>query len=212
MEHGFVMHLSEEKRYGLGAAAIELSSAYARQEPLTRLGTPLMQQLTDRLGLSTHLAILRGTDVLYVVEQRAPNSPSLVTDVDVRLPASLTATGRAILQAMPKAQVRALYPNAAAFEQRPGLNGIDSYSKLRAVLNEAKRVGYSLEFEEVTEGFASVGAPVLDHRGWPIAGIAATFKVTSHEPEHALNAYTEVASAVQAAAAILSSRLHGKLR
>src|SRR5690625_1812945 len=92
-EHGFVMHLPDEKRFGLGSAAIELSSAYGRQEPLTRLGMPILASITGTLGMSTHLAILHGTDVLYVIEPRAPGAPSLVTDIDVRLPAYLTATG-----------------------------------------------------------------------------------------------------------------------
>ena len=48
-----------------------------------------------------HLAVLHGRDVLYLVEERAPRRPSLVTDVGVRLPAHLTATGRAMLAALP---------------------------------------------------------------------------------------------------------------
>lgn len=204
-EHGFVMHLVEEKRYGLGVAAVELSSAYARQEPLTRLGIPLLQQLTDRTGLSSHLAVLHGTDVLYLIEQRAPRSPSLVTDVDVRLPASLTATGRAILAALPKAQVRALYPSQNAFEQRPGRpHEIDRYSKLRGVLNETVSRGYSFEKEAITERFSSVGAAVLDHRGWPVAGIAATFENDTETP------LQQIVTQVQQTARLLSARLHGR--
>ena len=61
-------------------------------------------------GHSAHLAVLHGHDLLYVVEERAPGRPSLVTDVGVRLPAHLTASGRAILAALPAAQVRALFP------------------------------------------------------------------------------------------------------
>ena len=33
-DEGFVVHLPEQRRYGLGVAAFELGSAYARQEPL----------------------------------------------------------------------------------------------------------------------------------------------------------------------------------
>ena len=37
---GFVTHLPEERRYGLGVAAFELGSAYTRQEPLQRIARP----------------------------------------------------------------------------------------------------------------------------------------------------------------------------
>ena len=117
-ENGFVLHLAEEQRYGLGIGAFELSSAYSRQEPLSRLGRPVLAALVDAIGESAHLAVLHGRDVLYIVEERAKSRPSLVTDVGVRLPSHLTASGRAILAALPKSQVRALYPNAAAFTSR----------------------------------------------------------------------------------------------
>jgi hypothetical protein len=55
----------------------------------------------DRTNESAHLAVLNGRDVLYVLEERAPGKPPLVTDVGVRLPAQLTASGRAILAAVP---------------------------------------------------------------------------------------------------------------
>ena len=117
-ERGFVVHLPEERRYGLGIAAFELSSGFSRQQPLARLGRPLVAALVDRLGESGHLAVLHGRDVLYLVEERAPRRPSLVTDVGVRLPAHLTATGRAMLAELPPAQLRALYPDRAAFAER----------------------------------------------------------------------------------------------
>ncbi len=49
-----------------------------------------------------------------------PGRPPLVTDVGVRLPAHLTASGRAILAALAPAQVRALFPDRAAFSTRHG--------------------------------------------------------------------------------------------
>src|SRR6478735_2425585 len=97
LEHGFVLHFPEAKRYGLGVATYELSSAFSRQEPLTRLGRPILAGLVDAIGESGHVAVLHGRDVVYIAEERAPRRPRLVTDVGVRLPAHLTASGRALL-------------------------------------------------------------------------------------------------------------------
>ena len=119
-EHGYVVHLPAERRWGLGTAAFELAGGYARQQPLARLGRPLIAALADRAGESAHLAVMTGRDVLYIVEERAPRRPALVSDVGVRLPAHLTATGRAMLAALPREQVRALYPDAASFADRTG--------------------------------------------------------------------------------------------
>ncbi len=64
-----------DRRWGLGTAAFELGGGYARQQPLARLGRPLLAALSDRVGESAHLAVLAGRDVLYIVEERAPRRP-----------------------------------------------------------------------------------------------------------------------------------------
>ena len=81
IEEGFVTHLADEHRYGLGIAAFEVGSGYARQEPLQRLARRPLVALVDRTGHSAHLAVLHGRDVLYVLEERAPRRPPLVSDV-----------------------------------------------------------------------------------------------------------------------------------
>ncbi len=171
---GFVVHLPEDHRYGLGVAAYEVGSGYSRQAPLQRIARRRLSALVDRVGESAHLAVLHGRDVLYVVEERAPRRPSLVTDVGVRLPAHLTASGRAILAALPAPQVRALYPSAEVFVDRHGV-GPRTPSALRRLLAETRRRGYAVEDGEVTPGLSSVAAVVRDHNGHPVAGLAVTF-------------------------------------
>src|SRR6476620_367092 len=173
-EEGFVVHLPEEHRWGLGVAAFEVGSGYSRQEPLQRISRRLLTDLVDRTGHTAHLAVLHGRDVLYVVEERAPGRPPLVTDVGVRLPAHLTASGRAVLAALPPAQVRALYPDADAFVDRHG-TGPRSLSQLRTLLSDTRQRGYAIEEGEVTPGLSSVASAALDHNAHPVAGIALTF-------------------------------------
>jgi DNA-binding IclR family transcriptional regulator len=173
-DEGFVVHLPEERRYGLGVAAFEVGSGYARQEPLQRLARRPLATLVDEVGESAHLAVMHGRDVLYVLEERAPGRPPLVTDVGVRLPAHLTASGRAMLAALPATQVRALYPDRSAFVQRHG-TGPASLSALRVLLAETRQRGWALEDGEVTPGLASVAAVVTDHNDHPVAGVAVTY-------------------------------------
>ncbi|WP_182524898.1 IclR family transcriptional regulator [Nocardioides dongkuii] len=175
VDEGFATHLVEEHRFGLGLAAFEVGSGYARQEPLQRIARRTLAALTDRVGESTHLAVLHGRDVLYVVEERASGRPPLVTDVGVRLPAHLTASGRAILARLPAAQVRALYPDGSAFTDRHGI-GPATPGELRAVLRDARARGWAVEDGEVTPGLASVAAAVLDHNAHPVAAVAVTYQ------------------------------------
>ena len=173
-DQGFVVHLADERRYGLGVAAFELGSAYTRQAPLQRLARQLLVRLVDATGHNAHLAVLHGRDVLYVIEERAPGRPPLVTDVGVRLPSQLTASGLAMLASLPPQQVRALFPSRDAFVQRHVV-GPTNLPGLRNVLSRVRRDGFALEEGTVTPDFASVASPVLDHVGYPVAGIAVTY-------------------------------------
>lgn len=201
-DEGYVVHLPEDHRYGLGTATLSLGSAYARQAPLARLARPVVAHLVESTRESAHLAVLHGREVLYLVEQRAPHRPSLVSDVDVRLPAHLTASGRAVLARLPAAQVRALFPSASVLTDRTGV-GPRTLQALRAVLRDARRRGHAVEDGEVTDGLSSVAHPVVDHTGYPVAGIALTFRsddVTGARRE-------ALAAAVGQAAAQVSRRL-----
>lgn len=181
-DHGFVTHLAQEQRYGLGVAAFELGSAYTRQAPVQRLARQLLVRLVDVTRHNAHLAMLHGRDVLYVIEERAPGRPPLVTDVGVRLPSQLTASGLAMLASLPPQQVRALFPSRDAFVQRHGV-GPTSLSALRGVLSRVRRDGFATEDGTVTPDFASVAASVLDHGGLPVAGIAVTYPASEVTPE-----------------------------
>ena len=171
---GFVVHLVDERRWSLGLAAYELGTGYVRQAPLARVARVPLARLVDRVGHSAHLVVLHGREVVYVIEERAPGRPSLVTDVGVRLPAQLTASGRAMLAALPAAQVRALFPGPEAFVTRHEA-GPRTISALRRLLADVRRTGHAIEDGEVTPGFASVAVAVLDHARHPVAGVAVTF-------------------------------------
>jgi DNA-binding IclR family transcriptional regulator len=205
VDAGFVVHLPEERRYGLGVSAFEIGSAYSRQEPLARLARPVLARLVEAVDQSAHLAVLHGREVLYVVEHRAPGRPPLVTDVGVRLPAHLTASGRSMLADLPPAQVRALFPDATAFVDRHG-SGPRKLSELRRLLGEVRRAGSAGEDGEVTPGFASLAAAVHDHAGRPTASVAVTFPAADVDPAAA----AEVARRVSRAAGELTRRINGR--
>ena len=71
------------------------------------------------------------------------------------------------------------------------------------MLAETRQRGYAVEDGEVTPGFASVAAPVLDPNGHPVAGVAVTFPSDDVPPD----ARAALLPPVVRAAAELSRRL-----
>ncbi|PWV46027.1 IclR family transcriptional regulator [Nocardiopsis sp. L17-MgMaSL7] len=202
-EEGFVTHLPEERRWGLGVAAFEIGSAYLRHDGIERLARPLLHQLTETTGATAHLGVLHGADTLYLLKEQPPHAPTLITGVGVRLPAHLTASGRAMLARLPRAQVRALYPDTAAFTDRTG-HGPTTPGELRELLTEERQQGWSIESGQVTEGFLSVAAAASDHNGRPAAAISLTVPIARPVTPRAL------AGRVRDAAGELTRRLSGR--
>lgn len=201
---GFVTHYAEDRLWGIGLAAYEVGVGYSRQAPLARLARNPIARLVDATEQTAHLAILHGREVVYVLEERAPGKPPLVTDVGVRLPASLTASGRAILATLPAAQVRALFPDREAFVDRHG-KGPRSPTALRELLADTRTRGYATEAGEVTRGFASVAVAIDSPPSSPTFASVAT----TYDSEHGATEVDELVSAVRSAAESIAARLRG---
>ncbi|WP_245920720.1 IclR family transcriptional regulator [Brachybacterium timonense] len=209
VQHGYALHLPHERQYAIGPKAYEVASAYARHAPLARVGRRIVERMVDAAGESGHLGSLQGGDVLYLVEERAKNRPSLVTDIGVRLPAHLTATGRAMLAALPSAHLRTLYSAGAELAQRTEADAPRTVAQLHAQLDEARRDGVAWERGEVTDGMVSVGAAVLDQAGWPVAALSLTWDGASVTPEKAQSCAALVRRAADDMARVISGRRPG---
>jgi DNA-binding IclR family transcriptional regulator len=134
----------------------------------------LIAELSQKTSVVGHLAILDGSDVLYLLEERPAKSLRLVTDIGVRLPAHLTASGRAMLQHLDKKQLLASF-GGRGLTQRTSL-GPKDLSELQEQLTKEQGLGYSLEIDEVSMGYASVGIAILDNLKHPLAAIAITMQ------------------------------------
>ena len=204
-QEGFVAHVSPPGRYELGLAAFELGSAYQRQAGLERLGRPLLARLVARTGYPGHLGILDGTEVVYLVREDPRDPLPLITEVGVRLPAHLTASGRCLLAARSMLPVEATYSQRTASISRTG-RGPKGLTNLRRQLVIDRRRGWSLEDGEVTPGFASIAAAARSHSRRPAASIGLTFP--SDRLDEAARA--ELATAVVRTADALTARLSGR--
>jgi DNA-binding IclR family transcriptional regulator len=120
-----------------------------------------------------YLGVLHGTETLYIAKTESRHLP-IVIEVGVRLPAALTASGRAMLAALSVEQVRADFSTPRAWVDRTG-RGPTDWAALRALLEVERERGWSEEDGFITEGFASVAAPVRNHLHRPVAAIGVTF-------------------------------------
>lgn len=181
-DRGWVIYYESDRGWGLGALAFEMGSAYLRSQPVQRLAHPVLRQLTAATGEASHLAALHGDEVLYLdQEQERPSSLPQVAGVGVRLPAHLTAAGRAMLAWLSAQQVRALYVRPVLV-RRTEL-GPATVSRLLDELREVRVSGYAIEVGLTTTGVGSIAAAALSHEGHPTAAIGVTFGAKQYDAE-----------------------------
>lgn len=205
MDEGFLVHYPEERAYGLSSLVTEIGAGMLQTERLRRLAHPLLERLVveSATPLAAHLVVLTGAEVTYVDRLSAPRAPTTVSSIGVRLPAHLTATGRSALAAMPREQVRALYPHRDALYRRTG-PGPSTLQQLDELLRSARERGWAVEDGDIMGGYSSVAAAVLDRNAYPIAAIGVTFRTGPDEAARA-----RLGEAVAGSAAALTARLTG---
>jgi len=166
----YVAYWPDRRVWSLGVAAFEIGAAYLRTGHLQHEGQRHLSTLTATTNQTSHLAVLQGSDVLYL-DKREPHGSGirLVTDVGTRLPAHLTAVGRSILSRMSTEALSSLYADYA-WPRRTSVN-VASLSGLIPLLDDARQRGYAVELGSTTSGIECVAAPVLTTDGTAVAAI-----------------------------------------
>lgn len=187
----------------LGPGMIALAADALKSRDVLRVAQPIMARLVLDLGLSSHLGILDGPEVIYLLRE-TPNS-HLVSNVreGSRLPAHATTIGRVLLGWLAPEEIERLYNDASLspFTDKTAT----SLEALVAQISHDRAAGMAWSAGNFERGIGSCAAPVFDHRGRAIAAI----NVTGPEAQFALG--TEFASrtevAVKSAAAEISAAL-----
>lgn len=202
---GFVIHFEDESRWGLGVAAFELGSAYLRHDPLERVARPILAKLARSAEKHTpavaQLGVLHGTETLYLLKELPTQPVSVVTEIGVRLPAHLTASGRALLAEISPAQLKATFGSKELIN-RTGV-GPKNLRELSLLLNSEKQKGFAIESGHITAGYSSIAAAAKNHLRIPIASLALTFR----EEHTSIELVDALAKLVKDSADELSKRL-----
>ena len=207
LDEGFVVHYPEDHAYGLSGLVSEIGTSALQSERLARLAKPMLDRLVASLGLPVvaHLAVLGGADVVYAARVQGFRAPTTVSAIGVRLPAHLTATGRAMLALLPAGQVRALYPSREGLIRRHDA-GPSSLAELDALLGATRERGWAVEEGDVTAEYGSVGASAIDRNGYPAAAIGLTFRLDAMDAA----GWTRLGEAARRTADALTARLTGR--
>jgi DNA-binding IclR family transcriptional regulator len=148
--------------YELGMRLVELGSLAVHQDRLHKAAAPLLQDLHRATGLVVHLAILDGTDVVYLDKIGDRMAAAIPTRVGGRQPAHCAAVGKAILAYNDACPAPDLTTRKTRFS-------ISSSAQLATELAKVRAHGVAFDREESLAGFGCVAAPI----GGPGEAVAA---------------------------------------
>jgi DNA-binding IclR family transcriptional regulator/ABC-type sugar transport system substrate-binding protein len=163
----YLVRGQEGRRYRLGPQLREISSAYLDpEEPFTSARRAL-RQVADRSGETIDMAMLAERDVVYLegVPSRYPLSAR--SQSGQRLPAHATAAGKALLAALPEADLVALYRDFVWPPATPWIPPLQSFGALQRDLEEVRWTGYACAIEGPEEGLHALAAALPDEPGRP---------------------------------------------
>lgn len=158
-------------RFRLGVRSFQLGSLYAGRLDLAREGRAVAEQVAAACDETVHLAILDGTDVIYIAKVDSTHAVRMVSAVGRRLPAHCTAVGKMLLAGLSEAAFDARYrPDQPLPTLTP--NSLASVPRLKRALAEVPERGLASEYCESNPDVACVAAGVYDHTGEMVAAMS----------------------------------------
>jgi DNA-binding IclR family transcriptional regulator len=163
-----------------------------RPKRLRDQALPHMQELYLETRTMVNLAVLHGTQVLYVeklVAREALDSPASVGGC---MPIYCTAVGKAMLAFSP----RELFDQVvkAGMPART-TRTVTTEAALAAELVQIRRMGYALDLQESKSGLACVAAPIIQN-GVVIGGLSLSLHVRRGQPQQYVPKLMRAARAV----------------
>jgi IclR family acetate operon transcriptional repressor len=169
------------RKYRLGLKIAERASTLFEQFDLRKVAWPYLEEVRDWCGESVNLAILDHKEVVYIERLFGHHSLGIRSELGKRAPVHSTALGKAIAAYLPERELAALLEEYSFIPVTP--NTILERKAFEAELEKVCSAGYAVDEQENELGGRCVGAPIFDHRGYPLAALSVSVPVQrlSHE-------------------------------
>lgn len=194
-------HDARTGRYRLGLAVYELGSAVSEHVDLHAACLPVLTTLRHQTGEMVHVAVLDGLEVVYVERLESHNLLPVFRRVGHRLPAHVTSSGKVLLAAMPRPELRRRLSGVTLLARTP--RTITDPAALLAELDQVDARGWAVNLEEGQLGVSSVGAPVRGPDGRVMAALSVVGSAARMRPA----GLPQLAAQVVDAAGLIGARL-----
>ena len=151
--------------FALGRKLAELGGAYLASVDLVQEFYEAAQLLPTASEETVQLAVLDGIEMTYLARHDGRQPVRLTSQIGRRLPATVTATGKAALASLTEDDLES---RLAGVLELPMLtaSSLGTIEALRADLEGVRERGYAMDDEETVEGVVCFGVMIPGRRPW----------------------------------------------
>lgn len=166
---GYIRLLPDNK-FQLSPKILDLGAHYLNALNLPDLAFPIIERIAANVKESTNLAILDGSEIVYVLRVNAAERIiGANLRVGSRLPYYATSLGKALAAWLPSEERKRIWEDGRieAFTERT----ITDFNQLEAHLEKCRIQGYAEGHNELEVGLHSIAVPIFNRKGEPIAAM-----------------------------------------
>lgn len=191
--HGFIEQDELTQKYRLGIRLIGIGDLVVNSLNIPGIAYPVIESICEKTEETVHIAMLDGSDVVYIGKKECNKSIKTTTKIGSRIPAYFTADGKVILSHLDEERLDDIIPQNI---DRLTPFTITDRQKLVEVLKEVRNKGYSVDYEETIQGLICVAAPIFDYTGavkYSISTTGPALRMTEDKIEEYIKIITKAA-------------------
>lgn len=167
---GYVYQAGELGRWNVGLQAFAVGSSFLASRDFVAQSHPYMRRLMEQSGETANLAILDGTEAVFIDQVQCREMMRTIVKLGSRVPLHASGVGKAIFASLPDEQIDAILKVKGL--PRITANTITSPETMWASVRVIRQRGWSFDDEEHLVGTRCVAASVYDEHAEPLGAIS----------------------------------------
>lgn len=171
MHRGYI-EKTEFGYYRLGLGFVSLSSLRMNNVELTIEAKPFLREMTNHTGQTSHLAVLNGSDAMYIDKVETVKNLRLYSEIGKRIPIYCSGLGKSLLLDKAEEEIHTLLTDCK-YEKKTGRTRLRPEEVMEDI-HHGRILGWTMDDEEHDLGIRCFAAPVYDYTGKIIAAISSS--------------------------------------
>lgn len=176
---GFIRR--HNKHFLLAPRILTLGSAYLNAFNVEEAVTPELHRITSLFGDAANMAVLDGTNVLYIAHLSESRGVRRNASLGVTYPAYATSMGRVLMAALTEEEMDRFFQAYTPVKLTDYT--VTDRSELREILVETRAKGYSITVDQLDYGITALAVPVKDNTGRVVCAINSSGYTPRLTPE-----------------------------